>query len=256
MTALEPASRVPVVGLPVEAVSMAEVVDIVLGWTESDVLHTAVGVNAAVCNLAATDARFRSLIGKADLRYADGQSIVWSANALGGHLPERVATTDLAGPLMSACAASGKRVFLFGGRPEVVAAAARRLQDAAPGLRIAYRDGYQPAEQVDELLDEIHAFGTDVLLVGLGDPLQQEWIDGVRDRLRVPAVLTCGGLFDWVSGAHKRAPRWMIDAGLEWLWRLLLEPRRLASRYLLGNPAFLARFAAQYVRSLSRVQPL
>jgi N-acetylglucosaminyldiphosphoundecaprenol N-acetyl-beta-D-mannosaminyltransferase len=249
MTLSELPRQVAVIGVPVAPLSMTEVVDTVLDWTTEDRMRVAVGVNAAVCNLAARNGRFRSLLLDSDLAYADGQSIVWAGKLLGLSMPERVATTDLVLPLVQACAAQGKRVFLYGGRPEVVARAAHRLQDAAPGLRIAYSHGFRPAAETAELLSEIHEFGTDVLLVGLGDPLQQEWIASVRDRLRVPAVLTCGGLFDWTSGARPRAPHWMIAAGLEWLWRLILEPRRLAGRYLLGNPAFLARLAIQCLRA-------
>ncbi|MDQ4138409.1 MAG: WecB/TagA/CpsF family glycosyltransferase [Actinomycetota bacterium] len=253
MTLHELPRQVDVVGVPVAPLSMAEVVDTVLDWTTEDRVQVAVGVNAAVCNLAASDERFRALLLDSDLAYADGQSIVWAGKLLGLRMPERVATTDLVHPLLQACAVQGKRVFLFGGRPEVVAMAARRLQDAAPGLRIAFSHGYRPASDTEELLQEIHDFSTDVLLVGLGDPLQQEWIASVKGSLRVPAVLTCGGLFDWTSGARPRAPHWMIVTGLEWLWRLILEPRRLARRYLLGNPAFLARLAGQWLRARHRV---
>jgi N-acetylglucosaminyldiphosphoundecaprenol N-acetyl-beta-D-mannosaminyltransferase len=252
MSLSELPSQVAVVGVPVAPLSMAEVVETVIGWTASDRVHVAVGVNAAVCNLAASDARFKTMLLDSDLAYADGQSIVWAGRVLGLPMPERVATTDLIHPLLQACAEHGKRVFLFGGKPDVVARAARRMQDEAPGLRIAYSHGYRPADETEQLLQEIHDFGTDVLLVGLGDPLQQEWIAGVRDSLRVPAVLTCGGLFDWTSGERPRAPHWMISAGLEWLWRLMIEPRRLAGRYLLGNPAFLLRLAGQWLRRTER----
>ena len=81
----------------------------------------------------------------------------------------------------------------------------------------------------------------------MGDPAQQLWIDAHRDQLP-PAVLTCGGLFDWLSGTNRRAPRWMISAGLEWLWRLGLEPRRLWRRYVIGNSEFIAGVLMQRVR--------
>jgi N-acetylglucosaminyldiphosphoundecaprenol N-acetyl-beta-D-mannosaminyltransferase len=238
-------ARPEVVNVPVDPLSMADVVDTVLGWTDSRSVHTAVGVNAAVCNLASRDAAFRELVHDADLAYADGQSVVWAARALGTHVPERVATTDLVYPLVRACAEQGKRVYLYGGRPEVIEAAAIRLRAYAPKLELRFHHGFEPQSHIGAVLDEINDFGTDVLLVGLGDPLQQEWIARHRDRLTVPAILTCGGLFDWTSGSRRRAPSWMIIAGLEWLWRLILEPRRLARRYLVGNPEFLARLAVQ-----------
>jgi N-acetylglucosaminyldiphosphoundecaprenol N-acetyl-beta-D-mannosaminyltransferase len=237
--------RVDVVNAPVDPLTSEGIVETVLAWTATRELHTAVGVNAAVCNLASHDPQFRRILHDADLAYADGQSVVWGARALGVPVPERVATTDLVYPLMRACAAEGKRVYLFGAKPEVVKAAADRLRSFAPGLQLRFSDGYVPEAGMDALLDDINGFGTDVLLVGLGDPLQQQWIERHRDRLTVPAVLTCGGLFDWTSGSRRRAPKWMIRAGLEWLWRLLLEPRRLARRYLVGNPEFVARLVGQ-----------
>jgi N-acetylglucosaminyldiphosphoundecaprenol N-acetyl-beta-D-mannosaminyltransferase len=247
-----PDDRAVVVNAPIDPLSMEQIVERVLSWTASRSVHIAVGVNAAVCNLASRDASFRGLLENADLAYADGQSIVWAARALGTAVPERVATTDLIYPLARACADHGKRIYLFGGRPEVVQAAAERLREYAPGLQLRFSHGYGPESQVDTVLDDIDVFGTDVLLVGLGDPLQQEWVDRHRDRLAVPAILTCGGLFDWTSGSRRRAPRWMIRVGLEWLWRLLLEPRRLARRYLVGNPEFVARLLAQRIAGTRR----
>jgi N-acetylglucosaminyldiphosphoundecaprenol N-acetyl-beta-D-mannosaminyltransferase len=226
---------------------MERIVETVLSWTTTGQVHTAVGVNAAVCNLASQNAGFRRLLHSADLAYADGQSVVWAARSLGIPVPERVATTDLVYPLIRACAEQGKRVYLYGGKPEVVEAAAERLRQYAPGLELRFTNGYEPESRMAALLDDINGFGTDVLLVGLGDPLQQEWIDRHRDQLTVPAILTCGGLFDWASGTRRRAPKWMIRAGLEWLWRLILEPRRLARRYLVGNPEFVARLALQRI---------
>jgi len=108
--------------------------------------------------------------------------------------------------------------------------------------------GYVPEQGWGDLVRRINDFSTDILLVGLGDPWQQEWVERHRDQLDVPVILTCGGLLDWTSGKNPRPPQWMVTAGLEWLWRVLIEPRRLAGRYLLGNPAFVLRVVRQRVR--------
>jgi N-acetylglucosaminyldiphosphoundecaprenol N-acetyl-beta-D-mannosaminyltransferase len=233
----------------VNGLSMAELVQTIMTWTETEGMKVAVGVNANVCNLAASDATFREILLSADLDYPDGQSIVWAARALGADVPERVATTDLINPLVAECARQGKKLYLFGAAPGVAARAGQRLAERAPGLRYMARDGYVSEEDMPGLIAEIAAYDPDILLVGLGDPLQQAWLADHRSELHVPAVLTCGGLFDWVSGANRRAPQWMISAGLEWLWRLILEPRRLAKRYLAGNPVFMGRFTMQFLRS-------
>ncbi|AZI57353.1 glycosyltransferase [Nakamurella antarctica] len=236
---------VEVVGVRVDNFTMDQLVDQLLDWTTLPGLHIAVGVNAHVCNLAAKDQAFRDLVQASDLNYADGQSVVWAGRLLGGDVGERIATTDLVFPLVQQCAAHSKRIFLFGGKPGVAELAAARLQKFAPGLQCSTSDGYVSKENMPALIDKINNFGTDVLLVGLGDPLQQEWVANSRGQLLVPVALTCGGLFDWTSGHNKRAPRWMIAAGLEWLWRLALEPRRLAKRYVVGNPAFVFRLVKQ-----------
>ena len=249
---LSTARRVDVVGVAVDTLTMAEVVETILRWTDSTTVHVAVGVNADVCNQAAADRVLCGVLASADLTYADGQSIVWAARFLGRIIPERVATTDLIYPLSAACAQQGKKLFLYGGQAGVAERAAARLAAGSPGLRIDTHDGFVPEQHMDRLVREINESGADVLLVGLGDPLQQRWVSSHRSELTVPVVLTCGGLFDWTSGAHRRAPAWMIGAGLEWLWRLMIEPRRLAKRYLLGNPAFLLRLGLEILRNHRR----
>ncbi|MFO7690905.1 MAG: WecB/TagA/CpsF family glycosyltransferase [Cryobacterium sp.] len=248
--------HVRVLGVPVHRLTSDQIVETLMQWTSLPGSRVAVGVNAAVCNLAAEDQAFRAGLMRADLRYPDGQSIVWAARLLGGGLPERIATTDLVNPLAAASAQRGKRLFLYGSAPGVAKRAADRLREAAPGLLIDGHDGYTAPDQMRHIIDQINAFSPDILFVGLGDPLQQQWIDAHRQQLDVPVILTCGGLFDWASGDNRRAPRWMLSSGLEWLWRLMLEPGRLASRYLIGNPVFLFRLARQIVRGQARATRL
>ncbi|TFC36365.1 WecB/TagA/CpsF family glycosyltransferase [Cryobacterium sp. TMT2-14] len=240
--------HVRVLDVPVHRLTSDQVVETIMEWTSLPGSRVAVGVNAAVCNLAAEDRTFRTVLMRADLLYPDGQSIVWAARLLGVGLPERIATTDLVNPLAAVSAQRGKRIFLYGSAPGVAARAAARLRASAPGLLIDGHDGYTAPDQMRHVIDQIRAFSPDILFVGLGDPLQQHWIDAHRHQLNVPVILTCGGLFDWTSGDNRRAPRWMLSSGFEWLWRLMLEPGRLASRYLIGNPVFLFRLARQIVR--------
>lgn len=241
-------ARAVVAGVPIDAVDMTDMVRIIMDWTTRTETHLAVGVNAHVSNLAAKDPVFRERVANADLAYADGQSIVWAGRMLGLPVPERVATTDLVYPLMEACAERGVPVFFYGAAEGVAEAAAQKLREAYPAVSIRTSHGFVPADEMDAVIDAVRAHGTGVLLVGMGDPIQQEWIARYRDRLGVPAILSCGGLFDWTSGANRRAPQWMIRAGLEWLWRVMIEPRRLARRYLVGNPVFVARVARQRLR--------
>lgn len=240
------AASVEVAGVRVDSFTEAALIDHVIAMARRDGVEVAVGVNAHVCNLARKDDRLRALLADSTT-YADGQSVVWAAKILGGSLPERLATTDIAEPVLRAAAAAGIPVYFFGAADGVAERAAEILRAKIPGLRLRTHHGYVAADEVDAVLDDMSAHGTGILFVGMGDPAQQLWVDAHRDRLP-PAVLTCGGLFDWLSGSNKRAPDWMIRAGLEWLWRLMIEPRRLAKRYLLGNPSFMAAVALQKLR--------
>ncbi|MGW8482196.1 WecB/TagA/CpsF family glycosyltransferase [Microbacterium sp. NPDC055903] len=251
----EPASpvrdgaSVDVSGVRVVPFTEASLVARVIEMARSDGVDVSVGVNAHVCNLARKDASFRSLLARST-NYADGQSVVWAARILGGELPERLATTDLAEPILRAAADAGIPAYFFGAADGVAEAAAERLRARIPGLELRTHHGYVKDAGVDAVLDDIAGHRTGILFVGMGDPAQQLWVDAHRDRLP-PAVLTCGGLFDWLSGSNRRAPSWMIKAGLEWLWRLMIEPRRLARRYLLGNPSFMLAVARQKLRGRS-----
>lgn len=240
--------RVELLGLPVDLVDMAGVVVLVEQWCRRQGQHVAVGVNAHVANLAARDPSFAGLVRAADLAYADGQSVVWATRWLGNGPTERVATTDLIHPLARMCASRGLGLYFFGAAPGVAERAAQRLRAREPALRVHTSHGYVDERGLPAVLADINASGAAVLLVGLGDPLQQHWVAEHRAALSTPVIMTCGGLFDWISGDIRRPPDWVVRAGLEWLWRLLLEPRRLARRYVLGNPAFMARVVRQKAR--------
>lgn len=235
-----------VAGVRVDSFTEETLTSRVLEMATSEGVDVAVGINAHVCNQARQDDRFRQLLA-ASTTYADGQSIVWAARLLGGHLPERLATTDAALSILRAAADEQVPTYFLGASDGVAEEAARRLRARIPGLQLRTHHGFFSPSENDELLADISAFGTGILFVGMGDPAQQLWIDAHRDHLP-PAVLTCGGLFDWLSGSNPRAPRWMIAGGLEWLWRLGLEPRRLGRRYLVGNPVFIAAVLRQRLR--------
>lgn len=231
-------------GVPVAAVTLDETIGRILEMSTTPTTDVLVGVNAHVINLARHDARLRAFLETTTFNYADGQSVVWAARSLGATLPERVATTDLGPALIDAAAGMNAPVYFLGGALGISTAAAARMRERTPGASIRSAHGYFGEAGSDEVLSDIRAHGTRILFVGLGDPLQENWIQQHRDALP-PVVLTCGGLFDWLSGAHRRAPKMMQQGGLEWLWRLAIEPRRLARRYLVGNPAFVAAVVRQ-----------
>jgi N-acetylglucosaminyldiphosphoundecaprenol N-acetyl-beta-D-mannosaminyltransferase len=207
-------------------------------------------VNAQFVQIARSNDRFASILRSADLRVADGVPLVWACRLLGRPLPGRVNGTDLMERLSELAAERGFTVYLMGGRPGAAEAAADRLSKRFPGLRIAGTDCPPMGFTEDTALDEqaaarIRQAAPDILFVGLGAPKQEYWI---HDHLDLPAkvMLGVGGSFELIAGMTKRAPLVWQRSGLEWLWRLAVEPRRLWKRYLVGNSVFVLVVLRQY----------
>lgn len=185
------------------------------------------------------DREFARLIDSADSIAADGQPLVTASRLFSRKpLPERVATTDLYPLVADMAQRTGASFYLLGAREEVNRAAYEATKRAAPDLKIVGRShGYLKGAQLSAKLDEINLLAPDILWLAMGVPLEQQFIDAHRRRLRnVKMIKTSGGLFDFIAGVKPRAPQWMQSAGLEWAFRLGLEPRRLMLRYLTTNP--------------------
>jgi exopolysaccharide biosynthesis WecB/TagA/CpsF family protein len=199
--------------------------------------------NGHAIALAATDAHFRKYFEAANLIHADGQPVVLASKLLTNHpIPERSATTDFIHDAARSAAERGLSFFLLGATESINSRCARQLIHKYPALRITgRRDGYFQQENEPALCDAINASGADVLWVGLGVPLEYEFCMRNRHRLNAGWIVTCGGCFNFVTGDYRRAPEWMQACGLEWLYRVSREPRRLFWRYAVTNP--LAAFA-------------
>lgn len=210
-------------------------------------------LNAHCVNVAATDPIYRWALGKAEYLLPDGIGIKIAAKLEGTTIVENLNGTDLFVPLVRAAAEKERSVFFFGAQPGVAEAAAAKARQLAPSLEVAgCRDGFFADADEDGIIDAINRSGADVLLVALGVPRQEIWIARNRHRLRARLVLGVGAQFDFWSGRVRRAPALVRKLSCEWMWRLALEPRRLARRYLVGNPKFLARVAKDaVVRKLS-----
>jgi exopolysaccharide biosynthesis WecB/TagA/CpsF family protein len=199
--------------------------------------------NGHAIALAARDQQFNAHFEAASLIHADGQPVVIASRLLTRHpIPERSATTDFIHDAAAAAAKKGLRFFLLGGTENVNGRCASVLQQMYPGLSVVgCRNGYFRREDEGALCEAINASGADVLWVGLGVPLEYDFCVRHRTRLNVGWIVTCGGCFNFVTGDYARAPEWMRGAGVEWLYRVLREPRRLFWRYAVTNP--LAIFA-------------
>jgi len=212
--------------------------------------------------LAEHDARFASAYGRADLSFADGMPLVALSRLRSVRVPEKVSGSDFMLPMLERAAKHGWRVYLLGGVEGVADTAAERLLSRFPALQIVGRDPARidlgaSAEQRRREIDKVAATRPDVVLVALGAPKQEIWIDEVADALAPAVFMGVGASLDFIAGASKRAPAWMSKAGLEWLHRMAGDPKRMVHRYLVRDAELPAILLRQLVRKVKgeRVPP-
>jgi N-acetylglucosaminyldiphosphoundecaprenol N-acetyl-beta-D-mannosaminyltransferase len=229
-------SRFYLAGVPIDAVDTQETLDR-LGAAIINRRPTQVcTVNLDFVVQAQRDPELKQILNQSQLNTPDGFPVVRLGRLMGANVRGRVAGADIVPRLLAMAAGYGARVFLLGGEAGVAEAAARKLADQLPELIIAgwYQPPRAPIHEMDNdaIVDRINRSGADVLLVALGNPKQEKWIARHRARLNVSVALGVGCCLDLIAGRVRRAPRWMQAVELEWLYRLLQEPRRLFSRYL------------------------
>jgi N-acetylglucosaminyldiphosphoundecaprenol N-acetyl-beta-D-mannosaminyltransferase len=204
-------------------------------------------INAAKLVTMQDDPKLREIIDGCGLVNADGQGVVWASRLLGDPLPERVAGIDLMDALLGLAEREGYRVYFLGARAEVLERALERLHEAYPGLQVAgARDGYFSEEEEAGVCAAIAASRPDMLFVAMSSPRKEYFLGEFGPRLGVPFVMGVGGSIDVVAGVTRRAPLLWQRLGLEWMFRLLQEPRRMFRRYAVTN----ARFAYLVGRAL------
>ena len=209
-------------------------------------------MNAHCCNLRRRDPAYARAVSGADMLLPDGIGVELAAKMSGAPLTANLNGTDLVPALLKEAAARGKSVYLLGGTSGTAEAAALKLLTLYPDLRIAgTRDGFGGAADTEALIADINGSGADILLVALGVPMQELWLDAHAHRINAPLSLAVGALFDFLAGRVVRAPKLVRRAKMEWVWRLAQEPPRLAKRYLAGNVSFLAHAAVTLMRRKS-----
>jgi N-acetylglucosaminyldiphosphoundecaprenol N-acetyl-beta-D-mannosaminyltransferase len=217
--------------------------------------RTVITLNAAVVTMLRGDPVLRAAVRSADLVLADGMPLVWAARWLGTPLPGRVTGVDLMTRLLDAGRARGLRVFLLGATQERLDRMVAVVGVRHPGVVVAgARNGYFAAAEHAEVAAQIRAARADLLLIGMPTPAKEIWCAQHRDVLGTPVALGVGGAFDVLAGFVRRAPTWMQAAGLEWLWRLAMEPRRLWRRYLVSNTRFVALVAVAMAERLPLIR--
>ncbi len=219
--------RIDIHGVRISNVTMEETVSRIFAMLEEDRLHTVFTPNAEIIMQAVRDPSLAALLNSADLLLADGAGVVLGSRILGTPAREKVSGIDTARALMRWKTVRPTRYFLFGGKPGVAEQAAVHLLSDYPGIVIAgFRNGYFTPEEVPAIVEEINRSNPDILLVCLGAPRQERWIEANAAGLQCRVAMGLGGSLDVFAGTVKLAPEWMRKAGLEWLARLIREPFR------------------------------
>ena len=233
-------------GVPVVNTTMAEAVDWVVSKAAGRAPTLMAFVNPDCLNIAWEHADYRNLLRRADRVLPDGIGIHLGCRMFGQALKANVNGTDMFPLLCEAAARKQLPIYLLGARPGIAQAAASNMVKRYPDLKIAgARDGYFEPEEEAEVVDTINKSGARILLTAFGAPRQELWLGRWRDKLEPPVGMGVGGLFDFYSGRIPRAPVWMREMGLEWVFRLMQEPGRMWRRYVVGNPLFLLRVRRQ-----------
>ncbi len=245
----EPPGRTSILGVEVDRLSRAEALARVTELVERPTPALVAFANAHALNVAARQPRFAAVLARADLVLNDGSGLAIAGRLVGRPFPENLNGSDFVPAVVELAARSGWRVYLLGALPGVAAAAADVFRAQAPGLVVCgVHDGHFPDEASAAVAAEVRTARADVLLVAMGNPRQELWLADWLGETGASIGFGVGALFDFQSGRVRRAPAWMNRAGVEWAFRLAQEPRRLARRYLVGNPLFLARVAASLAR--------
>ena len=231
-------SVVSILNLPIQNITMAEAVADVSAFFEARGSRIVVTPNAEILQAYADDEAVRAVLQQADYVIPDGIGVVLASRLLKTPVKEKVAGVELAEHLLKRCAEQGRRVYFLGAKPGVAEAAKEKMQAKYPGLQVAgLHDGYFKPEEEPAIIEEINRLDIDMLFVCLGAPRQECWMAENRKALKVGVMLGLGGSLDVFAGAVKRAPRWMIRWGLEWLYRVCKEPWRI--KRIIELPFFL-----------------
>jgi N-acetylglucosaminyldiphosphoundecaprenol N-acetyl-beta-D-mannosaminyltransferase len=244
--------RVNVLGVGASAINMAQALDTIRGWiTHRRPNYVCItGVHGVM--ESQRDENLREIHNSAGLVTPDGMPLVWLSRLQGKHHVERVYGPDLMLALCELSISKGYRHFLYGGTEDALERLASNLQQRCPGLQIVGK--YSPPfrslteEEDKQVVQTINEADPDIVWVGLSTPKQERWMAAHVHRLTAPVLVGVGAAFDFHAGLKKQAPRWMQRNGLEWLFRLATEPRRLGRRYLVNNPLFILLTLQQMLR--------
>ncbi|MEK6643842.1 MAG: WecB/TagA/CpsF family glycosyltransferase [Planctomycetota bacterium] len=231
---------IEVVGLPIRPFDMNGLIDAAISRAKAGTRTFACYANAHTVNLACADDRYRRALTDCDLLYCDGASVVWASRFAERRLPCRITAMDYFPVLAQRCAADGLSMFLLGSQDGTAEKAAAALRTVYPNLKIVgTHTGHFDLTRSDEIITKINAAAPDCLAVGMSSPRQELWLADHGHKINAPLHWCVGALFDYLAGRERRAPQWLCRLGLEWLFRLAMDPIGKSRRYLVGNPKFI-----------------
>jgi N-acetylglucosaminyldiphosphoundecaprenol N-acetyl-beta-D-mannosaminyltransferase len=246
-------SRV-VLGMRTDSTSYSDTITRVLAWASNRQSRYVCVANVHVTMETYDSAEFREIVNGADLVTPDGMPLVWALRLFGLSRATQVRGPSLTLQIIERAAEAGVPVGFYGGTPAVLKLLVESCQRRFPRLRTVY--AYAPpfrqlsSEEDATIVQEINASGATILFIGLGCPKQERWMASHRESVKA-VMLGVGAAFDFLSGVKPEAPEWMQHSGLEWLFRLATEPRRLWWRYAYHNPRFVVLLAGQYLKSMT-----
>lgn len=243
ITVSQPLPSFRLLGVRVHAVQIPDAVAQMERWIEErDGCHYVAVTGMHGVTEAQHDPAFKTVLNEAGMVVSDGMPLVWAGRRNGFEMARRVYGPELMLTFCRQTAEKGYKHYFYGGASDVPEDLARHLSRQYPGIRIAgcYSPPFRPltAEEDRKIVKDINASGADILWVGLSTPKQEKWMYEHRDKLNVPVLMGVGAAFDLNTGRLRQAPRWMREHGLEWFFRLMMEPRRLWRRYLVYGSEF------------------
>jgi N-acetylglucosaminyldiphosphoundecaprenol N-acetyl-beta-D-mannosaminyltransferase len=239
-------TRCQLLGIPVDGLAVGELNEAILDLVRKRRHALVLNVNVHAMNLAVERPWFADLLREAEIVFCDGAGVRVGALLKGHRLPPRITYADWMWSLASFASMHGLSLYFLGGKPGVAEEAKRALRRQNPSLRIVgarhgYFDKSAGSAESKAVIEEVNRANPDILVLGFGMPVQEQWLADHWNMLNARVALTGGAAFDYVSGTLRRPPKWMQTVGLEWLGRMLIEPERLWRRYVIGNPVFIAR---------------
>lgn len=232
--------RITILNTMVDVLNVEETIQLVEQYVlEKEPLHL-MGVNADKINEVNENVKMKEIVNSCGIINADGASVILASKFLGNPLPERVAGVDLMQSLVSLSEEKGYSIYLLGAKQEVVEKTAEVLQERHPSLKISgFHNGYFKQDDWSRISDEIEKVKPDFVFVGITSPMKEYLIEFLQNDGHNCVFMGVGGSFDVISGNIPRAPLWMQKMNLEWLFRVIQEPKRLFKRYFVGNTKFI-----------------